>query len=189
MQKGEEDSEAESTKAELELYTEAISNSVMGWSLFVDTALESNIYHVAREAMGLHSAARIALFRLYLEGFTPEERERLLDDPDYFLQYAFGVVRELYPPHTKNRATILHNRLIFLSSVRRFLAAEKKISQQRYKEALQILRATSGLSRSVEDIVRARDEYKEFRFRIASQKNLEWVPSYDPLPLGMGKES
>ena len=116
MVTGEEEPEVRSGEPDTNLYREVISNSVIGWSLFVDTAIESNIYSVARESYDPQKAARIALFRLYLEGFNPEERKNLLEKPDYFLQYAFGVVRELYPPHPKNRRTILHNRLVFMTS-------------------------------------------------------------------------
>ena len=50
MNQGEEDRVA--GEPDLSLFTEVISYSVLGWSLFVDTAIESNIYRVAREAMG-----------------------------------------------------------------------------------------------------------------------------------------
>ncbi|MCB1137953.1 MAG: hypothetical protein KDK23_04320 [Leptospiraceae bacterium] len=181
MNQGEEDRVA--GEPDLSLFTEVISYSVLGWSLFVDTAIESNIYRVAREAMGPEVAARITLFRLYLEGFTELERQKLLEDPDYFLQYAFGVVRELYPPHTKNRRTIQHNRMVFMGSIRRFLESERKISVHRCHEAARILKAASCMARSVEEIVRARDQYREFNFRIAAQRNLQWLPGTDPLPL------
>ena len=181
MNQGEEDRVA--GEPDLSLFTEVISYSVLGWSLFVDTAIESNIYRVARESMGPEAAARITLFRLYLEGFTASERQKLLEQPDYFLQYAFGVVRELYPPHTKNRRTIHHNRMVFMGSLRRFLNSERKISADRCHEAARILKAASRMSRSVEEIVRARDQYREFSFRIAAQRNLEWLPGTDPLPL------
>ncbi|MBI38650.1 MAG: hypothetical protein CMF59_03560 [Leptospiraceae bacterium] len=183
MATGEEEPEVKSRELDTNLYTEVISNSIVGWSLFVDTAIESNIYRVARESYDPQKAARIALFRLYLEGFTPAERKNLLEKPDYFLQYAFGVVRELYPPHPKNRRTILHNRLVFMTSIRQFLDRERRMSMGRFKEAAQILRAASQMSRSVEEIVRARDLYREFQFRIASQRNQEWLNSFEVLPL------
>ncbi|HBS03814.1 MAG TPA: hypothetical protein DEA96_02540 [Leptospiraceae bacterium] len=183
MVTGEEEPEVRSGEPDTNLYREVISNSVIGWSLFVDTAIESNIYSVARESYDPQKAARIALFRLYLEGFNPEERKNLLEKPDYFLQYAFGVVRELYPPHPKNRRTILHNRLVFMTSVRQFLDRERRMSMDRFKEAAQILRAASQMSRSVEEIVRARDLYREFQFRIAAQRNEEWLNSFEVLPL------
>ncbi|MBU45718.1 MAG: hypothetical protein CMN76_21100 [Spirochaetaceae bacterium] len=183
MIQGDEEPDQLDARTEVELYTEVISNSVLGWSIFVDTAIESNIYRVARETYGAQKAARIALFRLYLESFTLQERKELLENPDYFLQYAFGVVRELYPPHPKNRKTIVHNRLIFFISIRQFLEAERRISRHRFEEAVQILRAASQMSRSVEDIVRARDLYREFQFRVAAQRNLDWIDSFDVLPL------
>lgn len=183
MRTGEEEPERQHLEPDTDLYAEVISNSILGWSLFVDTAIESNIYQVARESYPPQKAARIALFRLYLESFTPAERQELLEKPDYFLQYAFGVVRELYPPHPKNRRTIVHNRLVFMSSIRQFLDSERQISAHRCREASQILRAASQLSRSVEEIVRARDLYKEFQFRIAAQRDQEWLYSFEALPL------
>jgi hypothetical protein len=182
MSEGEADNEGR-TEPDQKTYTEVIANSVLGWSLFVDTALESNIYREARDAMGSENAARIALFRLYLECFTEPERTTLLENSDYFLQYAFGVVRELYPPHPKTRHTIHHNRVVFMTSVRQFLVSERRLSTDRYREACKILRAISLMSRSVEEIVRARDLYREFQFRIAAQRNLDWVQPWNALPL------
>ncbi|MCB1165241.1 MAG: hypothetical protein KDK37_00480 [Leptospiraceae bacterium] len=180
---GENETEQSIAETEQRLYMDVIESMVLGWSVFVETGIESNIDKEALASMGPAKAARVALFRLYLEGFTEEERNILLEDPDTFLRYAFGVVRELYPPHPKNKATIHHNRVAFMNSIRRFLLQERAVSRSRYREACNILKAASKMSRSVEEIARARDLYREFQFRVAAQKNLDPLRPWNALEL------
>ena len=164
---------ARMTPAEL---SQVVQASMDGWAVFIETGLTSNFYIEARDRVGPERATRVTLMFLYLATFSDHERERLEKDVDYFLFYATGFLRELFLPvplplAEDSRANFHRaSRLIFIRAMGRiFRRSLNETRRCRQSDAHLFMRTMLTLCASVEGIVDAWDDYKEYMFRFYPQ--------------------
>lgn len=139
--------------------------SMEGWRLFICAGLEAALYEHARERLGPQRAAAITLLHLYLCAFTADERRELERDPERFQHYAFGFIRELFPPRPKNQAYRQFSRAIFIGAMKQLLEEQRARGRAAMQDARMLMRAMLRLCTSAESILETWDLYREYCFR------------------------
>lgn len=151
-------------------YQQTVQASIEGWSAFIRAGLSTEFYLSARERVGSNRAARATLMHLYLSTFGPVERRELETNVDSFLHYATGFLRELQLPGPTDPAerAAFHrmSRRTFAATMREIL---KSADPETRRDALAFMRTMRVLCSSIEGMVDAWDEYKEYCYRFHAQ--------------------
>lgn len=138
-------------------------SSMEGWRCFLESGRRSPLYQRSRGWIGGQRAARITLLGLYLETLSAQERNRLEEDAEGFLNAAYGFVREMVTPRPKNEANRRYARIVFCEAMRALL--REQANPPAREEAATFLRAMLELCSDAAAIVAAWDDLREFRYR------------------------
>lgn len=187
------DSESDTGTCSKEQVREIVEASMEGWTVFIETGLDSRFYREASARVGEGRAARITLLYFYLNTYSLEEQERLEHDVEWFLHHAAAFLREIYPKHANPPEFHAASRRVFQRAMhgifrRRVSDASVRPARKRELEDLHnfdqpridpdahaFMRGMLTLLSSVNAIIDAYDDYREYMFRFYPQLHHEYA--------------
>ncbi len=186
--------EPDSGTSSNEQIQEIVQASMEGWTVFIETGLDSEFYREASGRVGEVRAARITLLYFYLNTYSLEEQERLEHDVEFFLQHAARFLREVHPMHTNPPEFRTASRRVFQRAMhgifRRRLADASVRATRRFDldedlhrfdlpridlDAHAFMRGMLKLMSSVDAVIDAYDDYREYMFRFYPQLHHEYA--------------
>lgn len=136
------------------------------WMLFIRTGLNSEYYGRIRARQPSALAAQLTLLHLFIASFETGEQSRLLEDPEYYLRYVRGWMRELVPPKSNNAEYRERARCVYFRAMRILLGRSNpqgRASRPWQNDAHAFIRALTRMSSSEETCLTAWQLYRKVK--------------------------